>query len=92
MSDPCPSCGKDRNLVGYRHNCVMGVTPAVTVTPPVTKPVTKPVTVTKSVTCARCAELEAVIRDLRQALARPVPMSGAERVRKHRALRRKVST
>ena len=21
MSDPCPDCGRDRVLVGYRHNC-----------------------------------------------------------------------
>ncbi len=22
LSDPCPDCGRDRVLVGYRHNCV----------------------------------------------------------------------
>jgi hypothetical protein len=87
MPDPCPECGKDRTLVGYRHLCVPPVTKNVTVT----KCVTRPVTASVTQQCKRCAELEAEVKRLKRMLAeqnKPVAMTSAERVRRYRVKKR----
>jgi hypothetical protein len=100
MADPCPECGKDRVLVGYRHLCVtQSPLKAIAVTKP---RAAKALPATKaSVTGERqrCAELEAEVKHLKRLIAeqgvkrvgRPPlgdkAMSGAERVRRMRAKR-----
>jgi hypothetical protein len=84
MPDPCPECGKDRVLVGYRHLCV----PLRSVTEPRYASYDPRLTPPQQLrlALARVAELEEEVKLLKRELARArggtsTAMTAAERMR-----------
>lgn len=84
MSDPCPLCGKDRALVGYRHLCAPPVTKPVIVTPPVTHSVA--VQAENDRLRKELVQLKRELAELER--GKPKPKSNAERQRNFRARRK----